>query len=239
MDFEEQRFRNAERLLNQSGYTLTEFLNAFSRYKSTLLMMPDDYLLSYRELYDCISRGGLSKEEKGKKLEELSTILFQRSVDSLFDVYKNCRTSTNEIDLLIRWTESARLSGFQAAFPCFGDSFLCECKNYDGAVNVTYVGKFSSLMSVTDSNFGIMISWDGVTGRGKWSDSQGLIKKIALREKRYIIVLDKFDLKKIYEKKESVFSIIYDKYIALKNETDYDKYIEKHEAEDCITKKGK
>ena len=83
---------------------------------------------------------------------------------------------------LIRWTESARLSGFQAAFPCFGDSFLCECKNYDGAVNVTYVGKFSSLMSVTDSNFGIMISWDGVTGRGKWSDSQGLIKKIALRE---------------------------------------------------------
>ncbi len=89
------------------------------------------------------------------------------------------------------------------------------------------------------ANVRIMISWDGVTGRGKWSDSQGLIKKIALREKRYIIVLDKFDLKKIYEKKESVFSIIYDKYIALKNETDYDKYIEKHEAEDCITKKGK
>lgn len=207
MDFEEQRFRNAERLLNQSGYTLTEFLNASSRYKSTLLMMPDDYLLSYRELYDCISRGGLSKEEKGKKLEELSTILFQRSVDSLFDVYKNCRTSTNEIDLLIRWTESARLSGFQAAFPCFGDSFLCECKNYDGAVNVTYVGKFSSLMSVTDSNFGIMISWDGVTGRGKWSDSQGLIKKIALREKRYIIVLDKFDLKKIYEKRKVCFRL--------------------------------
>lgn len=238
MDLEEQRFRDAERSLNQSGYTLAEFLNASSRYKSTLLMMSDDYLLSYRELYDCITRGGLSKGEKGKKLEELLAILFQKSVDSLLDVYKNCRTSTNEIDLLIRWTEKARLSGIQAAFPCFGESFLCECKNYNGAVKVTYVGKFSSLMSVTNSNFGIMISWDGVTGRGKWSDSQGLIKKIALKENRYIIVLDKFDLKKIYDKKESVFSIIYDKYTALKNEIDYNQYIEKHEAENCIVREG-
>ncbi|MDE6622315.1 MAG: hypothetical protein K2K74_17855 [Lachnospiraceae bacterium] len=234
MDLEEQRFRDAERLLKQSGYTLTELLIASSRYKSTLLMMSDDDLVSYRMLYDCIAKGGLTKVEKGKKLEELSAILFQKSVDSLFDVYKNCRTSTNEIDLLIRWTEKARLSGLQAAFPFFGDSFLCECKNYGGAVKVTYVGKFSSLMLVTDSYLGIMISWEGVTGRGKWSDSQGLIKKIALREKRYIIVLDKYDLKKIYDKKESVFSIIYDKYTALRNETDYDQYIEKHEAEDCI-----
>jgi len=130
LDLEEQRFRDTERLLNQSGYTVAEFLNASGRYKSTLLMMSDDYLVLYRELYDCIKRGGLSRGEKGKKLEELSAILFQKSVDSLFDVYKNCRTSTNEIDLLIRWTDRARLSGFQAAFPCFGDSFLCECKNY-------------------------------------------------------------------------------------------------------------
>ena len=238
MDLEEKRFRDAENLLNQSGYTLAEFLRDSSRYKSTLLMLPDDDLRAYQKLYADIATGGLSKGEKGKKLEELSTILFQKSAGSLLDVYRNCRTSTNEIDLLIRWTERARLSGIQAAFPYFGDSFLCECKNYDGPVNVTYVGKFSSLMSAANTNFGIMISWEGITGRNKWSDSQGLIKKIALREKRYIIVLDKDDLEKIYKKEESVFSVIYDKYIALKNEIDYRQYIDRHEAEDMIIEKG-
>lgn len=237
MDLEEKRFRDAENLLNQSGYTLAEFLRDSSRYKSTLLMLPDDELRAYQKLYADIATGGLSKGEKGKKLEELSTILFQKSAGSLLDVYRNCRTSTNEIDLLIRWTERARLSGVQAAFPCFGDSFLCECKNYDGPVNVTYVGKFSSLMSAANTNFRIMISWEGITGRNKWSDSQGLIKKIALREKRYIIVLDKDDLEKIYKKEESVFSVIYDKYIALKNEIDYRQYIDRHEAEDMIIEK--
>lgn len=232
MDSEEKRFRETEQVMHQSGYTLTEFMIASSRYKSKLLMMDDEYIEKYRELYDCISNGGLDRGKKGRKLEELSTLLFDYSVSNLFDVYKNCRTSTNEIDLLIRWTEAARVSGMNGAFPCFGESFLCECKNYKGAVKVTYVGKFSSLMAVTNTNFGIMISWDGVTGRGKWSDSQGFIKKIALSDKKYIIVLDKYDLKKIYNKQESVFSLVYDKYTALKNEIDYSKYILKHEAED-------
>lgn len=234
MDLEEKRFREAEQAMRQSGYTLADFMMASSRYKSTLLMMSDEDITKYKELYDCISNGGLDKGEKGKKLEELSTLLFKNSVSNLFDVYNNCRTSTNEIDLLIRWTETARVAGMNGAFPCFGESFLCECKNYDGAVNVTYVGKFSSLMTVTDTNFGIMVSWDGVTGRSKWNDSLGLIKKIALSEKRYIIVLDKYDLKKIYNKQESVFSLVYDKYTALKNEIDYSKYIQKHEAEDSL-----
>ena len=43
---------------------------------------------------------------------------------------------------------------------------------------------------------------------------------------------------KIYKKEESVFSVIYDKYIALKNEIDYRQYIDRHEAEDMIIEKG-
>lgn len=149
----------------------------------------------------------------------------------MFDVYRNCRTSTNEIDLLIRWTENARLSGITNAFPCFGESFLCECKNYNGPVNVTYVGKFDSLMTATNTNLGIMISWDGITGRSPWNDSKGLIKKIALKDKKYIIVIEKKDLFLIREQKASIFSIVYDKYTALKNDIDYSKYIKPHSAE--------
>lgn len=231
MDLEEKKLKHAEQLISQAGYTLADLMKASSRYNSSLLMLDDKNCNQCAELYGLIKDGGLSRGEKGKKLEELSTILFKKSVENLFDVYRNCRTSTNEIDLLIRWTENARLSGINSAFPCFGESFLCECKNYDGPVNVTYVGKFCSLMAVTNTCFGVMVSWDGVTGRSKWSDSKGLIKKIALREERYIIVLDKDDLRQICDRKKSVFSIIFDKYVALKNEIDYGKYIMKHDAE--------
>ena len=195
-------------------------------------MISDEDYKECINLYNTIKKGGLTKGQKGQKLEELTTILFKKSVENLFDVYNNCRTSTNEIDLLIRWTENARLCGINNAFPCFGESFLCECKNYDGAVSVTYVGKFCSLMSVTNTNFGIMVSWDGVSGRTKWNDSKGLIKKIALHENKYIIVIDKNDLKHICEREKNLFSLVYDKYMALKTEINYNTYIKKHEAEE-------
>ena len=238
MDEKEQKYKKIERAVSQSGYTLAEFIRESGRRNSTLLMMSDECIKEYQNLYMDIDNGGLSKREKGKKLEELAELLFKRSIENVLDVYKNCRTSTNEIDLLVRWTENAQSAGLNTSFPFTGEIFLCECKNYEGAVSVTYVGKFSSLMSVTESNFGVMISWDGVTGRGKWADSNGLIKKIALREKRYIVVLDKIDVRERYEKIKSLFSLLYDKYIALKTETDYDKYIQKHEAERSLMGEG-
>lgn len=234
MNLEEKKFRDAEQLLHQSGYTLAELMMASSRYNSSLLMISTEDSEKCKILYNAIKKDGLTRVQKGQKLEELTLILFEKSVKSLFDVYRNCRTSTNEIDLLIRWTENARLSGINNAFPCFGESFLVECKNYAGPVNVTFVGKFCSLMSVTNTNFGIMVSWDGISGRTKWNDSKGLIKKIALHENKYIIVIDKNELKQICDRKKNLFSLLYDKYMALKVEIDYKIYIEKHEAEDFM-----
>lgn len=234
MNLEEKKFRDAEQLLHQSGYTLTELMMASNRYNSSLLMISNEDSEKCKVLYNAIKKNGLTRVQKGQKLEELTTILFEKSVKSLFDVYRNCRTSTNEIDLLIRWTENARLSGMNNAFPCFGESFLVECKNYAGPVNVTFVGKFCSLMSVTNTTFGIMVSWDGISGRTKWNDSKGLIKKIALHENKYIIVIDKNELKQICDRKKNLFSLLYDKYMALKAEIDYKIYIEKHEAEDFM-----
>lgn len=238
MNSEEKRFREAEQLLHQSGYTLAELMRASSRYNSSLLMISDENNKKCIALYNDIKNGGLTRGQKGQKLEKLTSLLFEKSVENLFDVYRNYRTSTNEIDLLIRWTENARLSGISNAFPCFGELFLSECKNYDGPVSVTYVGKFCSLMSVTNTNFGIMVSWDGISGRTKWNDSKGLIKKIALHESKYIVVIDKSDIKQICDRKKNLFSLIYDKYTALKAEIDYDTYIVKHEAEDSMLGEG-
>lgn len=232
MEIKEQNFRKVEQLLHQAGYTLPELLIDSCKYNSRLLNISEVYIKRCQQIYYKLDKDVLSRGEKGRLLEELSGILFQKSVENLFDVYRNCRTSTNEIDILIRWTESARMGGISTAFSFIGDSFLCECKNYKGPVDVTYVGKFNSLMSVADTYFGVMISWDGISGRNEWKDSKGLIKKIALREKRYIVVLDKKDLKELCNGEKNIFSMLYDKYIALKNETDYDKYIVKHEAEE-------
>lgn len=228
---QEEKFNNASQLLKQAGYTLSDFMRDASKYNSSLVQMKDEDLTEFQRLYDEIDKGNLSRGEKGKKLEELATLLFEKSVVNLLQVYKNCRTSTNEIDLLVKWTDQANLSGISQSFSFLGDSFLCECKNYEGAVGVTYVGKFCSLMLVTNTDFGVMISWDGVTGRGKWSDSQGLIKKFALSAKKYIIVLEKNDIEKIYTRKKNLFSLIHDKYLALKDDIDYQKYIATHDAE--------
>lgn len=231
MASEERVVEQVEDLLNEVGYTLSDLINRMGNKNSKLLMLDDTSYQKYVQLYDSIVDGKLTKGEKGKKLEELTSLLFQNSVSCLFDVYRNCRTSTNEMDLLVRWTDNARLSNINSAFPCFGDSFLCECKNYDGKVNVTYVGKFCYLMNVTNTSLGIMIAWEGITSRSKWSDSSGLIKKYALKENRYVVVLTKEDFQRIYKKEANIFSIINDKYLALKNEIDYEKYILKHEAE--------
>ena len=59
-----------------------------------------------------------------------------------------------------------------------------------------------------------------------------------LHESKYIIVIDKNDLKKICDREKNLFSLIYDKYVALKEEIDYETYIVKHEAEDCMIWEG-
>ena len=238
MDSGQKVLERIEGLLEEAGYTLSDMINLYGKKNSKLLMLPEQNYKEFATLYEALASGNLKREEKGAKLEELTYILFNKSVPTIFDIYRNCRTSTNEIDLLIGWTENARMSNLNVAFSCFGDSFLCECKNYVGKVNVTYVGKFCHLMSITDTLLGIMVAWDGVTGRSKWSDATGLIKKVALRENRYIIILDKNDLHRIYKKEMNLFSIINDKYLALKNDIDYEKCILKHDAEDSIKNPG-
>ena len=223
-----------EKSLYQAGYTIADMIEYMGRNNSKFFALDDKNYKKFASLYEQIKSESLDINEKGSKLEEVMEILFKKSAEKLFDVYRNCRTSTNEIDLLIKWTDNAKMANLNTIYPYFGDSFLCECKNYDNKVNVTYVGKFCYLMNITNTSFGIMIAWKGITGRGKWSDSAGLIKKFALKENRYIIVLEKNDFSRIYRKEANLFSIINDKYIALKNEIDYDKYILKHDAEEFL-----
>lgn len=218
-----------ENLLAANGMTVSQLINQLGRRNSTVLNLSDEKQKEFCSIYDQIDGGSLSKNEKGKKLEQLVSLLFDE--DSLFDCRQNFRTSTNEIDLLLSWGRKARLAGIANAFPCFGESFICECKNYETKMKVTYVGKFYSLLAVTKMSFGLIVAWEGITGRGEWADSKGFIKKVALSDNTFIVCLDKHDLKHIYDQSQNVYSILMNKYDALKSDISYEKFVLPHEAE--------
>lgn len=227
MDTNEAIFDRIEGLLSDNGLTVSQWLAHIGKKNSPLLNMCDTVHQEFCQLYDQIETG-VDKKVKGQKLEELAKLLFENN--GLFDCRKNYRTSTNEIDLLLSWSQKARSAGVSNAFPCFGEVFLCECKNYEKKISVTYVGKFYSLMSVTQIRFGVMFSWEGITGRNEWMDSRGLVKKIALRDKVHIITIDKDDLKLIYEKKQNICSLLLGKLEALDCDINFQQYISDHEA---------
>ena len=86
-------------------------------------------------------------------------------------------------------------------------------------------------MCYTNTKFGVLVAWEGVTGNG-WSDGTGLIKKLALADKRYIIVITQYDLYDIYQKNITIFELLKNKYQSLKNDISYELHISKHEAQD-------
>lgn len=222
----------AKEFLSQKGITFSQLFQILGTRKSSLLNIQEKELKEFINIYDKIENKEYEKQQKGSLLEQLSAIIFFKGAQKLLNVRKNCRTSTNEIDILLEWTEEARILNLNNSYSCFGENFICECKNYNGPVGVTYVGKFCSLLRECDAKLGIMISWEGVTGKGNWDSAKGLIKKIALKEKIYVVVLDKNDLKEIYENRNNIFQLVYEKYNALKLDIEYSKYIVKHEAED-------
>lgn len=213
--------------LHREGLTISEFFATLGEENSTLLNFSKEQQEEYDQLYDQLVNQNYTVHTKGALLETLSQILFD---NSLFEVRGNCKTCTNEIDILITWSERARVATLNQSYPCFGDHFLCECKNYKSKVDVTYIGKFASLLESSSSLLGIMISWEGITG-SKWDFGVGLVKKLALSNRCKIIVIDKEDLGRIRRKEVNIFKLIQDKVQALQTDIDFSKYIIPHEAE--------
>lgn len=217
-----------DQVLQEEGYTPEQFLQLFAGERSKMLVLSSEAQQQYNDLYDKLAQKEYTTKTKGKLLEDLVATLFN---EQIFRVIRDCRTTTNEIDFLLDWSENARAVGLNSMYPCFGDCILYECKNYSRAASVTYIGKFASLLLSSNANIGIFISWEGVTGKG-WRDGCGLIKKLALAGKCEIIVLDKSDLGDIRNKEETIFNIIHQKYIAQKNDVDYQKLLKPHEAQE-------
>lgn len=136
-------------------------------------------------------------KEKGNKLEDIVEFIFSNL--KIFDVvYTNKRNSTNEMDLVIQLDNEGKLASYERLFPFREiDSFIIECKNYNKKVDVTWVGKFYSLLRSCNLNFGIIFSIKGFTAKSKWQDAKGLSKKLLLKDNVYILDFNKKHLESI------------------------------------------
>jgi len=170
---------------------------------------------------------------KGKALEDIASYLIKTTGD-IFEVHRNLRTSTNEIDQLFKLKQSGKTLLKHGLINELFDGFLGECKNYDKTISVTYIGKFCSLLLTNKVKLGILFSYHRVSGKG-WSNGSGLIKKFHLhkediKERYCIIDFNIHDFRAI-EQGYNFLQIIDDKLTSLQLDTDFYRFITKHPAE--------
>lgn len=126
-------------------------------------------------------------KDVGDALEDLVNFIIKKTF--FFKVSANVRTGTNEIDQVIRLSKQGKIALERFGIPrsmlhIKDDIFLGECKNYNTALSVTYIGKFYSLLKQCDCSVGIIFTYKGISGKEKtWSDGHGLARVIRLIEK--------------------------------------------------------
>jgi len=173
-----------------------------------------------------------STKEKGDALEKLVAFLID-NCGRIFEVDRDVRTGTNEIDAIMKLTPAGKILCKDGIISPKYENFISECKNYKAAVNVTYVGKFCSLMLTTGCKLGIMFSYKGVTGT-KWNAASGLIKKFYMSKEnlsdRYCLIDFNYnDFNKVKDG-DNLLNIIDKKIKDLQFDTDYSKRLTEHPA---------
>ncbi len=202
-----------------------------------LCKFSDHQMNKYKELLrelKSVNSSSATNEEKGAALEELSSYLLKVS-GNLFDSHKNIRTSTNEIDHIFNLTPVGKALSEVGVVDKRFEQFIGESKNYNKKVNVTYLGKFCSLLITNNIKLGILFSYHGVSGK-KWGGGAGLIKKFYLHkenpDERYVIIdfgIKEFEM--IANKSSNFLDIVEKKISALKFDTSFRKFLKSHPAE--------
>lgn len=165
-----------------------------------------------------------NKNSKGKALENLTREMFKAF--QVFEFSSNIHSSTNEIDFFVRLNTNGNVLK-SAGYINIDRNFLIECKNYNKKVNVTFVGKFATLLKAHNQDFGIMVSNKGLTGKG-WSDALGLTKKIYLKDGILIISLTINDFRTMLER--SLFEVIEAEKLEIVSDTNFDHFLQPHPA---------
>lgn len=95
-------------VLTKHGYTFSEYIRELGRINASVLNLNENAYKEFADLYKKLEDSYCNTLEKGKLLEALVGCLFQNGYGFLFDTHRNWRTSTNEIDILLLWTEVSK-----------------------------------------------------------------------------------------------------------------------------------
>lgn len=167
-------------LAKRSGVNLSKFKDLYDKF----IEMHEN-----EELFKSVKA-----KTRGSVLEEIIKILTVQT--NAFDVLENVTNDTNEFDLIIKPSETAK-KAYNSYPHIIYQPIICECKNYNKAIDVTWIGKFYSLLSLSNIKIGVVFSYEGITGDKEWDGALGLVKKIYLKEKIAILSIDKKDLMKV------------------------------------------
>lgn len=167
---------------------------------------------------------------RGDLLEELIKSLTIET--KVFDLFDNVSNDTNEYDIIIKPKSLVRTYGYNAFPDIIFQLIICECKNYQGNVDVTWVGKFYSLLSMSNVKVGILFSYEGITGEKSqdWSDAWGLIRKIYLKDNIAILNIGKNEIARIVNG-ESFCEILEEKFVELQTMTQIENEKRLHNSE--------
>jgi hypothetical protein len=151
----------------------------------------------YTELAELIERveSAQTNDEKGKTLEALACFLLD-GVTSLRCKYKNLRTRSSEIDLVVEYDRSLGQISF---FEDFGRYCLVECKNWSKPVGVGSVRDFLGKLDKCKVRLGIIFSKNGVTGVDAGADA---LREIQSRYDRDGVCLLVFSLEEVRDIKD-------------------------------------
>lgn len=227
--------------MNTRGMTLLELAKEMNEEFSLkeISKLTDDQMKEYTDRLEYFKRINSSKsstEEKRASLEDLVSFLLG-VYDNYFHLIPGVRTGTNEIDQVITSKNSIKVMIANNLLDPRFNNFLCECKNYSKKVDVTYVGKFASLLLTTSKQLGILFSYKGVTGTN-WQDASGLIKKFYLckekTESRFCILDFNIVDFELVKDGYPFFQLLHDKMLALEMDTSITKLISKHPGEDVL-----
>ncbi len=207
-----------------------------------------EYALLLEELKRPFDKKNESTKSKGDRLENLVSFIIKKSY--FFDIYRNVHTGTNEIDEIITLSCAGKqaLAMYDISRELLeidSDISIGECKNYNSTLDVTYVGKFYSLLVSTDVSFGIIFTQKGLTGNeDEYHDAYGLVKVLRIIEKyqnnRNLTIIT-FTLDDYEKLKDGIsfFEIIKSKKMALRMSSNYENFIEEyhHDGSEYIKQK--
>lgn len=231
--------------MNNKGWSLEQFtqiVDSLSLIKEQSISLSEANKKKFLEMCNQINTFDNAKD-KGNKLENLVCFIVDNT--PIFEKgYQNIRTSTNEVDIIIRLSDIGKMMLANNLIDLKANEILVECKNYDKQkIDVTWVGKFCSLLLQSPARVGILISHKGFKGRTSWDSAKGLAKKFyyykeKYEEKQYVLDITLDELKK-YVEDNSFVELISSKIIGLENDTRFEHFISKHPAEDDLLYKIK